>query len=57
LFRIIKEELEFYRKHNLPIPRKHPDDRHKQRISLRLPRKLYTRTCDCPICEKNNKDM
>jgi hypothetical protein len=34
-FRIIKEELDFYRKHNLPIPRKHPDQRHLERMILR----------------------
>ena len=45
-FRIIKEELEFYRKHNLPIPRKHPDIRHKERMELRNPRKLFDRKCD-----------
>lgn len=45
-FRIIKQELEFYRKHNLPIPRKHPDQRHLDRMTLRNPRKLYDRKCD-----------
>ncbi len=45
-FRIIKQELEFYRKHNLPIPRKHPDQRHLERIQLRNPRKLFDRKCD-----------
>ncbi len=45
-FRIIKEELAFYRKHNLPIPRRHPDQRHLDRMSLRNPRHLYTRKCD-----------
>ena len=45
-FRIIKQELEFYRKHNLPIPRKHPDQRHLDRMSLRNPRKLFDRNCD-----------
>jgi hypothetical protein len=34
-FRIISKELEFYRKHNLPIPRKHPDIRHLERMKLR----------------------
>jgi hypothetical protein len=38
-FRIIKQELEFYRKHNLPIPKKHPDIRHLERMKLRNPRK------------------
>ncbi len=45
-FRIIKQELEFYRKHNLPIPRKHPDQRHLERMKLRNPRKLFERKCD-----------
>ncbi len=45
-FRIIKQELEFYRKHNLPIPKKHPDQRHLDRMKLRNPRKLYERKCD-----------
>ncbi len=45
-FRIIKQELEFYRKHNLPIPRRHPDQRHLDRMSLRNPRKLFERKCD-----------
>ena len=45
-FRIIKPELDFYRKHNLPIPKKHPDQRHADRMKLRNPRKLYDRKCD-----------
>ena len=34
-FRIIKQELDFYRKNNLPIPRLHPDERHVDRMKLR----------------------
>jgi hypothetical protein len=34
-FMIQKAELEFYRKHNLPIPRRHPDVRHEERMKLR----------------------
>ena len=45
LFRIITMELEFYRKHNLPVPKKHPDQRFKERINLRNPRKLFDRKC------------
>ncbi len=52
-FRIIKQELEFYRKHNLPIPRRHPDQRHLDRMALRNPRKLYDRKCD--KCTKDIK--
>jgi len=46
-YRIIKQELQFYREHNLPIPRRHPDQRHKDRMALRNPRKLWNRQCDC----------
>ena len=45
-FRIAPEELQFYRKHNLPIPKRHPDQRHLDRIALRNPRKLFQRDCD-----------
>jgi hypothetical protein len=31
-FRIIKPELDFYRKHNLPIPKRHPDQRYIDRL-------------------------
>src|SRR3989339_988009 len=44
-FKIIKPELEFYRKMNLPIPHLHPDERHKKRMELRNPRKLWKRNC------------
>ncbi len=45
-FKITSQELDFYRKHNLPIPKKHPDLRHLDRMKLRNPRKLYDRKCD-----------
>lgn len=44
-FKIIKQELEFYRKMQLPIPRLHPDERRKRRMTLRNPRRLWNRTC------------
>lgn len=31
-FRIIRQELEFYRKHSLPIPKRHPDQRRIDRM-------------------------
>ncbi len=46
LFKITSQELRFYRDKKLPIPRLHPDERHKDRIKDRRPRKLFTRTCD-----------
>jgi hypothetical protein len=45
-YRIIPQELAFYKKMNLPIPLKHPDQRHKERIEKRNPRKLFNRNCD-----------
>lgn len=44
-FRIIKQELDFYRKMQLPIPHFHPDERHRRRLALRNPRKLWKRPC------------
>lgn len=45
-YRIIPQELDFYRRMNLPIPRKHPDQRHLERIAQRNPRRLWSRACD-----------
>ena len=45
-FRIVKKELEFYRTVGLPLPRKHPDERHKDRFALRNPRHLWNRMCE-----------
>lgn len=44
-FRIIPQELRFYREHNLPLPRRHPDVRNLDRLAFRNPRKLYERPC------------
>ncbi len=44
-YRIIPQELEFYRKMRLPIPRLHPDTRHRQRLALRNPWKIWERNC------------
>ncbi len=45
-YKIQKVELKFYRKQILPIPHKCPDCRHKERMSLRNPRKLFPRKCE-----------
>ena len=44
-FKLIPQELKFYREHNIPVPHLHPDERHKARMKLRNPRKLYDRQC------------
>ena len=44
-YRIVKQELAFYKKNNLPLPRRHPDIRHNQRMQKRPWRTLYLRNC------------
>ena len=44
-YRIIKQELDFYRKHTIPLPRKHPDQRYLERFNSKNPRKLRDRNC------------
>ena len=39
-FQILPQELAFYIEHSLPIPRLHPQIRHKHRVSYRAPRHL-----------------
>ncbi|MBU2213342.1 hypothetical protein KJ996_01760, partial [Patescibacteria group bacterium] len=45
-FKIVQQELKFYRKMGLPIPHAHPDERYRRRMMKRNPRKLWERTCD-----------
>ena len=45
-YKIVPQELEFYRKLNLPIPRKCLDCRHQDRMKMRNPRKLWERKCE-----------
>jgi hypothetical protein len=35
LFRIQPKELAFYRKYSILLPRKHPDQRHLERLEMR----------------------
>jgi hypothetical protein len=44
-FKIIPEELQFYKRMNLPIPRLCPNCRHYERLSQRNPLKLWHRKC------------
>ena len=46
-FRIIPEELSFYRRMNLPLPRLCPNCRHYERLAQRNPLKLWHRQCMC----------
>jgi len=49
-FKIIPEELAFYRRMNLPLPRLCPNCRHGERILARNPLKLWHRQCMRPGC-------
>jgi hypothetical protein len=49
-FKITHEELQFYKKMNLPLPRLCPSCRHYQRFRQRSPIKLWHRKCMKPGC-------
>ncbi len=46
-FRIIPQELQFYKRMNLPLPRLCPNCRHYERLKRRNPLKLWHRQCQC----------
>lgn len=46
-FRIIPQELAFYRRMNLPLPHLCPNCRHYERVWERNPLKLWHRKCTC----------
>jgi hypothetical protein len=49
-YRIIKQELDFYRQLGVPVPRKCPDQRYLERFALRNGRKLWDRECaECSL--------
>jgi len=51
VFRILSQELEFYRKFQLRVPIIHPDERQISRLSRKNARQLHKRTCSW--CKKN----
>jgi hypothetical protein len=44
-YKIIPQELRFYREQNLPIPTKCPDQRRRERMASRNPHRLFNRVC------------
>jgi hypothetical protein len=46
-FKILPEDLKFYRRMNLPLPRMCPNCRRYQRMKKRNPLKLWCRQCMC----------
>ncbi len=50
-FKITKQELEFYKRLNIPLPQYCQNCRHNERLELRNPFKLWHRQC---MCDKEN---
>ena len=50
-FKFITQELQFYKKLNIPLPTECPNCRHAQRMSLRPATQLYHRACQCALAE------
>ncbi len=49
-YKVIPQELKFYRDLGIPIPLKCPDQRHRERMALRNPLQLWNR--ECAKCQK-----
>jgi len=45
-FQLVKQELSFYRKLDLPVPRRHPNQRYSDRVAMRTPWKMWQRKCN-----------
>jgi len=56
-FRVISQEVAFYIEHGLPIPTRHPNERYKERVGWRRPRRLYQRQCMCEGQGSSGKDQ
>jgi hypothetical protein len=50
-FKIIRQELDFYRRSGLPVPHREPKQRHYDRLARTNPCKLFAR--ECAKCKKD----
>ncbi len=46
-YKIVPDELNFYKKENIPLPHLCPNCRYKKRFNIRAPRKLWSGSCKC----------
>jgi hypothetical protein len=53
-FRIVPQELQFYRQMRVPLPTLCPNCRHHERLHKRNPRQLWERTCQCAGATSQN---
>ncbi|MFH1536661.1 MAG: hypothetical protein ABID45_01590 [Patescibacteria group bacterium] len=51
-FKIVKQETDFYKKNNLPIPHVHPDQRNMDRFTQIM--NIKPQEFDCPKCNKKS---
>jgi len=56
-YNVTQNELLFYRKENLPFPRRCANCRYKRRFDLRPPRKLWHANCMCDKKEHNHESL
>ncbi len=54
-YRILSDELIFYRQMNLPIPRYCPNCRYHQRLIWKNPFRFYERECMCELSNHNHE--
>jgi len=54
-FKILPDELSFYRQMNLPIPRYCPNCRYHQRLVWKNPFHFYKRQCMCKLSNHNHQ--
>lgn len=45
-YKILPQELVFYKKMKVPVPLRCPDERHRERLRMRNPRRLIKRSCN-----------
>ena len=55
-YKILPDELSFYRQMNLPIPRYCPNCRYHARLVWKNPFHFYTRQCMCELANHQHKD-
>lgn len=54
-YKIIPQELKFYKRFGIALPRLSPMERHRERMKLRNPRKLWDRNCGkCGVSMKSS---
>ncbi len=54
-YKIVKLELDFYRKNNIPVPRLHPEERHLERVKINNPKEIFENNCE--KCSKQIKTV